>query len=162
MRKAYVYLSFVMLLLVAGGCESDSRLDGQSNIYVVGLGKAYSGIGTGEDALFSGNDILWFNERTEEIRFREGFWDKGLSMYETILFKLADMELFTAKVVSGTVDAVFEDLVLFHDLVTDKYYLRNGYPDGTDTEVTRLNVEIRAENWALFLIQMRREGRIKE
>lgn len=161
MKRACIFISF-FLLLIGSACESNSQLDGMSSINVVGLGRAYSGVGAGEQVLFSGNDILWFNPKTREIKFRDGVAERVLSLYGTILFKLADMELFIAHIVSDLVSASYDDLVLYHNLENDKYYLHNSYPNGLETEIIRLNSEIRSENWNLFLIQLAKEGRLKE
>lgn len=161
MKRACVFIS-LFFLLIGFGCESNSQLDGISSINIVQLGRAYSGIGAGEQTLFSGNDILWFNPKTREIKFREGFSGRGLALYGTILFKLSDMELFMASIVSDVVSAAYNDLVLYHNLATGKYYLHNSYPSNLNNETVRLNEEIRFENWNLFLIQLGREGRLKE
>lgn len=161
MNRFCIYLLSGLMLLVAASCESDSGLKERSNISVVGLGQTYTGIGKGDDTIFSGDEILWLNEKTREIRFREDFRAMRLPQYGTLLFKLAGMELFTARVVSRPDAPTVEDMVLFHDPVSDKYYLHDSHPDQLNTEQVRLNAEIRAENWALFLIQMRREGRLK-
>lgn len=162
MKKVCSCISFLLLLLLFSGCESDGSLNEKSEIIVVGLGnKAYK-LSSVTEVLFTGDDIQWFNRNTREIRFRDGCsFEAVLSRYEKILVMLADMELFSASIVSGIVETAYEDMVFYRDPDTDKYYLHESYPNGVGTEIVRLNSSIREENWGLFLYQLGIEGRLK-
>lgn len=162
MMRAWLHIISLVLLSVCSGCESDSQFDRLSEIEVVKLGEAYAGVGAGYETVFTGNDIQWFDEKTRELRLDDNFLSNRLPSGGTLLFKLADMELFTVHVISGLTAGTCNDLVLFYDVVVGKYYLYDSYPKNTSSEIVRLNAEIRSENWALFLMQLRREGRIKE
>lgn len=161
MKQWHFLLYCCFLLLLLSGCESDTRMQDDSSISAVEIGRKYAGVNTIESMAFSGSDILWFNQETREIRFNTDFYSYRIPDEGTLLFRLNSLELFTAHIITGESSEVYEDLVLYHDLVTDNFYLYNGYPQPINTDITRLNDEIRQENWMLFLIQLRREGRLK-
>lgn len=165
MKKLCYFISFLFLLLTFAGCENDGTLNENSEIVVVGLGHKVYNLPLGNEILFTGNDIKWFNRDTREIRFYDhSVFKEKLEQYEKILVILADTELFTATNVSdvmASVSTVYNDLVLYYDIAEDKYYLNDSYPANINVEQVRLNTEIREENWGLFLYQLGIEGRLK-
>ncbi len=162
MKKLCCFLSFLFLLLTFVGCENDGSLNGESEIIVVGLGHKVYNLPLGNEILFTGNDIKWFNKDTREIRFYDhSAFSEKLGQYEKILVILAGTELFTATNVSSLISAAYDDLVFYYDIAEDKYYLNDSYPGHLHPEQVRLNKEIREENWGLFLYQLGIEGRLK-
>jgi len=158
MRKAAAIIIFMLALL--GGCTADSDIDERSEISVIGLGSKFYSVDQIEDILFTGNDILWFDTATREVRFKSTFNSLRFRSFTTVLFRLSDMNLFTATYLNGSPDSIVENLVFYHDTNADKYFLYDNYPVSSSTVASKYNKEIRAENWASFIIQMRREGRI--
>lgn len=69
MKKLCYFISFLFLLLTFAGCENDGTLNENSEIVVVGLGHKVYNLPLGNEILFTGNDIKWFNRDTKEIRF---------------------------------------------------------------------------------------------
>ena len=69
MKKLCYFISFLFLLLTFAGCENDGTLNENSEIVVVGLGHKVYNLPLGNEILFTGNDIKWFNRDTREIRF---------------------------------------------------------------------------------------------
>lgn len=128
MKKLCYFISFLFLLLTFAGCENDGTLNENSEIVVVGLGHKVYNLPLGNEILFTGNDIKWFNRDTREIRFYDhSVFKEKLEQYEKILVILADTELFTATNVSdvmASVSTVYNDLVLYYDTAEDKYYLK--------------------------------------
>jgi hypothetical protein len=131
MKKLCYFISFLFLLLTFAGCENDGTLNENSEIVVVGLGHKVYNLPLGNEILFTGNDIKWFNRDTREIRFYDhSVFKEKLEQYEKILVILADTELFTATNVSdvmASVSTVYNDLVLYYDTAEDKYYLNDSY-----------------------------------
>lgn len=162
MKKLCFCLSFLVLLLVFTGCENDGTLNGKSEIVVIGLGNKIYSWPAASEVLFTGDDILWFNKETREIRFHDAsvFEDK-LVHYEKIIVTLADMELFSANIVADYSSAIYTDMVFYHNLTEDKYYLNESYPITIVNETVRLNARIREENWGLFIYQLGIEGLLK-
>ena len=61
MKKLCYFISFLFLLLTFAGCENDGTLNENSEIVVVGLGHKVYNLPLGNEILFTGNDIKWFN-----------------------------------------------------------------------------------------------------
>ncbi len=161
MKKAKVLLLFGLLQVLVS-CDSDSREDSPSEIAVYQIGLAYKGVNMNQEPVFSGNDILWFDEKTREIKFKDSSAiAQKLPFGETVVFKHSDVELFTAHVLADTTQVQYDDLSLVYNISMKAYYLNDCYPKILDRPSVKLNAEIRAENWTLFLIQLRKENRIK-
>jgi hypothetical protein len=144
------------------GCDSDSRDDSPSEIMVYQIGLAYQGVNINQKPVFSGDDILWFDEKTREIKFKDNSSiAQHLPFGEMVVFKQSDVELFTAHVLADTTQVQYDDLSLVYNTSKKTYYLYDCYPKVLDRPSVQLNANIRAENWTLFLIQLRKESRIK-
>jgi hypothetical protein len=114
--------------------------------------------------LFTGNDIAWFNPNSREIKFtniQPGPF--SIPMYAQIDMKIKDETLFTIVAhIINSVSRAYDDLVLFYDLETSKYYLYDNYPNYWSPESTQKNIEKRDSGWNKFLVQLKKEGRLKE
>ena len=113
--------------------------------------------------LFTGDDIAWFDSDSREIKFTtikpEPF---SIPMYAQIDIKLEDETLFTIVAhINNAVSRAYDDLVLFYDLETSKYYLYDNYPAYWSPETTEINRQNRQINWNKFLEQLKGEGRLK-
>lgn len=157
--SAVFFFSFFLLL---GGCESENWVDRSSEIVVVALSGKWEGLESSDKILFTGDDIAWFDLTTKELRFKNDPLRKKKASYPKILFKIAGKDLFLADLVTGSVSRQYEDLVLYYNSENQKFYLYESYPEKLDTEMVRLNTEIRSENWGAFIYQLGREGRLKE
>ena len=137
--------------------------------------------------VFSGNDILWFNVTTRELRFKDNFSIKQVILqYDAISFFIQDEYLFSSMVyVSSRGIQLINNLVLYYNLVENKYYLLDGYPDhnvlannesqynslidrNDITDLPQYVKDLRAENalkivsgWEKFISQLKKEGLLK-
>ena len=137
--------------------------------------------------VFSGNDILWFNETTRELRFKDNYSFKQVILkYDAISFFIHDEYLFSSMVyVSSKGVQLINSLVLYYNQIENKYFLLDGYPEQdvleknepafapiTDHEdikdLPQYAKDIRSENalkiaagWEKFINQMKNEGLLK-
>lgn len=127
-------------------------------VYDVELGKGPIG-----PALFT-DEIAWFNPRTREIKFKtsEAGFSPTIPGYAQIEIKLENELLFTIVAHIGpTVSIAYDDLVLYNDFSTSKYYLFDNYPDYWSPKTTEINCQKREKNWNRFLEQLKKEHRLK-
>lgn len=161
MNKVCFILSLFVLSLL-NSCENDSLMNTTSDITVVKLGSyGKDGNFSGDEIVFTGNDILWFDTKTREIRFTETASVLKQSLSGKLLFKTSERDLFIVDVIQSDPGIRCNDMVLLCNKTGGRFFLYDSYPNGSTSEVVKLNAEIRSENWALFLFQLRREGRIK-
>ena len=125
-----------------------------------------------EPVVFTGNDILWFNESTKELRFRDNTAMKSVfskfSTFMVIKFYIDDEYMFSCMffVISASTQ-ICNSLVLFFNTNENKYYLLDGYPpDSGDIASAPNDQNSRDENmqnikaeWALFIDRLKKEGR---
>ena len=81
--------------------------------------------------VFSGNDILWFNEITRELRFKDNFaLRQTILKNDAISFFIKDEYLFSSLVyVSSKGEQLINSMVLYYNQVENKYFLLDGYPE---------------------------------
>ena len=113
--------------------------------------------------LFTGNDIAWFNTTSREIKFStiktEPF---SIPPYAHIDIKIENETLFSIVAhINASADRAYDDLVLFYDLKTSKYYLYDNYPNYWSPVSTKQNAQKRASGWNKFLKQLSKEGRLQ-
>lgn len=160
--KKITAIFFFSLFLWLAGCDSENWTDRSSEIVVVALSGKWEGVESGDEILFTGDNIAWFDLKTKELRFKNNPFEKRSILYTKILFKISGRDLFLADLITDPVSSQYEDLVLYHNAKNKKFYLYESYPNKIDTEIVRLNTEIRSENWAAFIYQLGREKRLKE
>ena len=163
----FMYSSFFMFSLLACTEDLNFETDVQhSKIIAV----AYYDIASRADnkesvseLLFTGDDIAWFNPNSREIKFTEV--EPGpfsLPMYAKIEIKLEEESLFTIVAhINDAVSRAYDDLVLFYELGTSKYYLYDNWPDYWSPKTTEINRQKREENWKKFLEQLKKEHKLK-
>ena len=111
--------------------------------------------------VFTGNDILWFNETTKELRFKDNNSKKTVVLnHETLSFYIDGEYLFMAftyvSVGSDAYDANAQNRLLFYYNSTEnKYFLKN---DHELTSTSDPNNETTSE-WNKFIDQLKQEGR---
>lgn len=163
----YWLLIFTVLFSLCSCSDTDLHKDVQmSKITAVARYNITSKINNNvsePELLFTGDDIAWFNPNSREIKFTtvklEPF---SLPMYAKIDIMLENETLFTIVAhINETVDRAYDDLVLFYDLETSKYYLYDNYPNYWSPETTEINRQHRKVNWNKFLEQLKKENRLK-
>ena len=128
--------------------------------------------GSAAGAVFTDDDIEWFDPATRELRFRpsvEPLREK-LSFLAGIDFYLDGQFLFSgsATFVGLICSQMFDDLVLCcgkadGQVVDDgRYYLYDCYPPQfADDERVQANRERRAPQWEAFLKYLERKGKLR-
>ena len=122
-------------------------------------------------ALFTEDDIEWFNVSTRELRFRntmEPLRDR-LQVLGSIDFYLDGEMLFTGGVtfVSLICSQVFHDLVLCcgkidgNTIDMNHYYLNDSYPDFVNDEQVQANRSRRAPQWEKFIGYLKSQGKLR-
>ena len=132
-----------------------------------------------EPVVFTGSDILWFNETTKELRFKDNFAMKNVfSGFRAIKFYMDGEYLFSSTIyVNSLSSQVFNSLVFYYNVMENKYFLMDGYPvindditivdivDGDSVRANERYQQLRDENmqaikseWNKFINQLKKEG----
>lgn len=171
MKRVSLLISFLVFVLFSGCEKNENEVTfDSSKIVAVGVDTKAATDRSAQSSLadnnivFTGDDILWFNSKTREIKFKEMSSPIGvLPMYKEIQFKMGDEDLFNA--ITWVWDAnsqIFNDLVLYYDYRTGSYFLHDSYPVHILTDLAKENKEKRSEAWAKFINQLKQERRLKE
>ena len=121
-----------------------------------------------EPVVFTGNDILWFNESTREIRFNNNVSMKAaFTNVEALKFYIDDDFLFSTLVnVNGSGTQNINSLTFYYNAAENKYYLSGGYStsadlgDGESGQDLPSDVYIGAE-WGRFIDQLKKDGKLQ-
>jgi len=179
MKKIFLW-SIATLCYVLYGCsfEPENELTDLSGIVVrASLEEVKtSGLYPSEEPIvFTGKDILWFNESTKELRFNNNLHMKSVFAnflnVEVIKFYIEGEYAFSCNFhVSGENSQIYNSLVLYYNMNENKYYLLDGYPP--ISELPEIDQELpnsRPDStediepeWNTFINQLKKEGRIKE
>jgi hypothetical protein len=129
-----------------------------------------------EPVAFTGNDILWFNETTRELRFKDNqtmnvaFANRpGFSNSGVLKFYLGDEFLFTSLICINSADApVYRSLVLYYNRNENRYFLLESYPPASNNPPSAADPPRDNNNhgsataeWAKFINRLKQEGRHK-
>ena len=113
--------------------------------------------------VFTGDDILWFNETTKELRFKDNNAKKTVvSTHETLSFYIDDEYLFTASTYSSGANAnyqTFSGLLFYYNSTENKYYLIDGNELASSDRESPLNASSETSEWSKFINQLKKEGR---
>lgn len=163
MKKCNLLISVFIGVLLLWGCSNESQFDNDSNINVFWVTGGDNVQGYMDSIVLLGTDIVWFNQKTGELKLQNNSRTRSFPASGKILFMLANMELFMATVINSTdlPETIYEDMVLYVDKGKNTFHLYTSYPVGVSTPKVLLNNDIRYENWNLFLLQLNREGRLK-
>ena len=124
-----------------------------------------------EKIIFTGDDILWFNGTTKEIRFKDNYYQQNsISLYANIKFYLDDKYLFsTLTRVSDVNSQIFNSPVFYYSIIENKFFINDGYPDiavlGSLTEIQKIrdeNMQAIANEWDKFIGYMKKVNKYKE
>jgi hypothetical protein len=126
-----------------------------------------------EQIVFTGDDILWFNETTKELRFKNNYSYK--TVWEAITanaikFYINDEYLFSSMLcVSSLSSQTFNSPVFYYNMIENKFFLTDGYPaasvlpDPQKAQAERDENMIKiADEWNKFLDQLKLEGRYQK
>ena len=174
--------SFAMLLTACSSddIEVNSELDGKENVeqssalaaYAIDSQGTRSG-GEVKTAVFTDEDIEWFDLNTRELRFgidSEAIYNR-LESLDRIEFRLGDDVLFQVdNIVNPTFSRPYFDLVLYYDWTWENdekvgvgYYLYDCYPQQfVDEELTKNNRNKRVEQWKAFTDFLESKGKLKK
>ena len=179
MRK-YILEIMALLFLLLSGCRPDSDVFPEHTLSRITVKTLNDGLvpenitadATGE-IVFTGNDILWFDESTKEIRFRNNASHKSdvLNLQNrTIGFYIDNDYLFSAICVSSLGSQIYNSLVFYFDILGNKYYLLDGYPEASvitndsalaSTAEREDNMQQIASEWSAFINQLKQEDKLK-
>lgn len=170
MKGFSVILPLLAILLITGCAKDENKaIEGNSGLVAIGQNSPdiiddKVPLSVGDGIVFTGDDILWFNSKTREIKFKDISSPLGkFSVYEEIRFELSGEVLFKALTyVSDINSQIFSDLVLYYNLKSEKFYLHDSYPMHIFDELAKENKEKRAEGWKKFIDQLKSRGQLKE
>ena len=131
--------------------------------------------GSAAGAVFTDDDIEWFDLNTRELRFRdmeEPLYEK-LRLLSSVEFRLDDQTLFSCSTFVGLIcSQVFNDLVLCCGKIEDgrvidsnRYYLYDCYPNTPqflNDEQVKANRAKRAAQWETFTKYLESKGKLKK
>ena len=174
--------SFAMSLTACSSddIEVNSELGGKENVeqstalaaYAIDSQGTRSG-GEVKTAVFTDEDIEWFDLNTRELRFgidSEAIYNR-LESLDRIEFRLGDDVLFQVdNIVNPTFSRPYFDLVLYYDWTWENdekvgvvYYLDDCYPQQfVDEELTKNNRNKRVEQWKAFTDFLESKGKLKK
>jgi hypothetical protein len=117
-----------------------------------------------EPIVFTEKDIVWFNESTKEIRFKDNIAMKAaLTNVMALKFYIIGDYLFSSHVLIGSSDTeITNSLVLYYSTAENKFYLLAGYfpPSGLELSPpgSRDNFMLTiATEWNKFINQLKKE-----
>ena len=174
--------SFAMSLTACSSddIEVNSELGGKENVeqstalaaYAIDSQGTRSG-GEVKTAVFTDEDIEWFDLNTRELRFGidSETIHKRLETLDRMEFRLGDDVLFQVdNLVNPTLSRTYFDLVLYYDWTWENdekvgvgYYLYDCYPQQfVDEELTKNNRNKRVEQWKAFTDFLESKGKLKK
>ena len=176
MKKIILLTAFICFLLSAcseGNIEKDATTptvdEGSYSVIIVKASNLedITSSDMEEPIVFTGNDILWFNEITKEIRFNNNLSMKAaFSNVEALKFYIEDEYLFfTFVFVDSSIPQDFYGMFLVYNTTENKFFLRdNPSPyssqsiseDPTDENQTPISPE-----WKKFIDQLVIERKYK-
>jgi len=150
-------------------CNDENISNEQSLITAKGIGDNLKSTLISEDSetpvIFTGDDILWFNDKTREIKFKQIEPIKEIGLYKQLLFELDGKVLFTTLTMVQPINSqIYTDLVLYVELIEGKYryYLNDGYPVwAAEMDEAKANAAMRADSWKSFIVQLEKEGKLR-
>jgi hypothetical protein len=127
-----------------------------------------------EDVVFFvDDDLLWYNEQTGEMRFKNRLPPIDTLIMKILKFYLGDEYLFSSVITTwvngGFQSEICNSLIFYYTAPENKYFLKDGYPDAATIPDKAGIQEIRDENmkkierqWKRFIEKLKEEGKYKE
>ncbi len=120
-----------------------------------------------------GNNIQWYNESTKEVRFTDNYaiaQSISFANYKSVKFYIRSNYLFSSLMfATGINSQTSSSLVFYYSATENRFYLKDGYPDVSVLSDPQAEQQLRDENtkkiadqWALFINQLKLEGRYVE
>jgi hypothetical protein len=185
--KVSVLFFMTVISLSFAGCHPESEeipaLTVSGIVVRAASGESAERSAAAEPVVFSGEDILWFNKTTGELRFKDNVSNKSALAnlnVQAIKFYVDDEYLFSSMLcVSDFSLRTFHSLVFYYNAIENKYFLKDGYPDTAEIanledtqepyeDIIRRMQELRDENmrkiapgWSRFMEQLKKEERYK-
>lgn len=171
-------IAIATLSLPMTACGNDDETTADSRQYEPSAKLCVYGIqhtetrGSAAGAVFTDDDIEWFDVNTRELRFhdmKEPLYEK-LRLLSGVEFRLGDLTLFSGSTFVGLIcSQFFDDLVLCcgkidGGVVDDgHYYLYDCYPPQfIDDERVQANRAKRAEQWEIFTKYLESKGKLRK
>ena len=137
--KKTVSLFVVVLCFMTGGCMKENDVsseiplapDNSSSEIVVRASHSDSLTNNADEEpiVFTGSDILWFNETTKEFRFKDNFSMRDVfSGFRSFKFYMDGEYLFSMIYVTGLSSQIINSPVFYYNITENKYFLLDGYP----------------------------------
>ncbi|GHT58645.1 hypothetical protein AGMMS50239_03580 [Bacteroidia bacterium] len=173
-----VLMFTVAIFILSGGCtpDADEEITNQTSKLVARASngeiatRSSSDSNNSEVVIFTGNDILWFNETTREIRFRDNMLiSNDIRIWRTVKFYVSDEYLFSSMIfVSDLSSSIYNSLVFYYSIMENKFYLADGYPVNVSVlpkpqEAQKKrdeNMREIANEWNKFIEQMKAESKL--
>ena len=168
---AITIASFAMSLTACSSDDNEvsNELSGKENVEQ----SATLAAGETKTAVFTDEDIEWFDLNTRELRFGidSEVIHKRLESLNRIEFRLGDDILFQVdNLVNPTVSRTYFDLVLYYEWTWENdekvgvgYYLYDCYPQQfVDEELTKNNRNKRVQQWKAFTDYLDSKGKLKK
>ena len=162
-----IFLFTTVLCIIISGCSNEPfdedvlALDATTGIIVrASTMETIASSDLKEPVVFTGNDMLWFNGTTREIRFNNNISMKAaFANVEALKFYIDDEYLFSALVnINGSSAQTINSLVFYYNAIENKYYLL-----GSNTEEDRGNDGPQVNNiiseWGKFINQLIKDGK---
>jgi hypothetical protein len=134
--KKVILFSTLLSVFAFSHCSHEPEINTQETSKLVVKAadiatKAADDSGAGQ-IVFTGNDILWFNNLTKEIRFQDNMTVEQLLtiMRNGIKFYVDGDYLFSSLVSVIDYDSrIYDSLVFYYSSIENRFYLADGYPD---------------------------------
>ena len=177
MKGISLILSVLLFAVFMCSCTNDeqnpSPEDGYSKLMVKADTKSTSMKSANESeekTLLTGDDILWFNERTNEIRFKDNYdLQKSIPFYTDIKFYLDNEFLFSTIKVTSINSQIYNFPVLYYNMTENKFYINDGYPEisvlkpqDKIQEERDKNMQAIADEWSKFIRHMKKVNKYKK
>jgi len=158
------------------GGEPEPNVTSVTSITEITVKAVPSTSSTMESIVFTGFNIVWFNELTKEIRFKDNIsMQAAFSNVQALKFYVGDEYLFSAMYVNSLSSQIIQGLVLYYNIVENKYFLQYGYPpdnaelfennggigansNSSGNEPGENTQNIQSE-WNKFINQLKKEGK---
>jgi hypothetical protein len=169
MRKIILLLTTGMYILLTG-CSKGLINDEMANDAPMSPAASHIIVRAAEDVnsatnneelgpvAFTGNDILWYNETTKELRFHNNYSNRPVVLNNKALsFYIDDEYLFSAMTyVSGSDKQNLKDLVFYYNATENKYFLSFALLGNMSQEDERPEL---SPEWSRFIEQLKKEGK---
>ena len=177
MKGVSLILSVLLFTVFMSSCANDEQNPSPEDSYSTLMVKADTKSAgmksiseSVEQIILTGNDILWFNETTNEIRFKDNYYlQKSISFYTDIKFYLDDDFLFSTIKVTDINFQIYNSPVLYYNMTENKFYINDGYPEisvlkpqDKIQKARDKNMQAIANEWGKFIRYMKKVNKYKK